>query len=179
MANTTTPATFEWGSAAAGEADPAARMTHAELLARVDDAWRPFREAIRSVGRGRMNEPTGSGWTYRDLLAHVAAWHDLTTRRLRKFRETGTFPGPGDEVLLGLPAFRDADDFNARVMTTHRLVGAEALLDELDTAFRSLRSELVTLSDDQIHANDDWVIAIVTGNTFGHYEEHAKEVGLE
>jgi len=101
-----------------------------------------------------MNEPTGSGWTYRDLLAHVAARHDLTTRRLRRFRETGTFPGPGDEVALGLPAFRDADDFNARVMASHRLVGAEALL-------------------------DDWVIAIVTGNTFGQYEEHAKEVGLE
>ena len=139
MANTTTPVTSE------------------DLLARVDEAWRPFREAIRGVGRARMDEPTGSGWTYRDLLAHVAAWHDLTTRRLRKLRETGTFPGPGDEVSFG----------------------ADALLDELDAAFRSLRSELATLSDDQIHANDDWAIAIVTGNTFGHYQEHAKEVGLE
>jgi hypothetical protein len=161
MANITTPATSE------------------DLLARVDEAWRPFRAAIRGVGRARMNEPTGSGWTYRDLLAHVAAWHDLTTRRLRKFREAGTFPRPGDELSLGLPAFRDADDFNARVMASHRLVGAEALLDELDTAFRSLRSELATLRDDQIHANDDWVIAIVTGNTVGHYGEHAREVGLE
>jgi hypothetical protein len=157
----------------------AARMTRAELLTRVDDAWRPFRAASRGVGRARMNEPTGSGWTCRYLLAHVAAWHDLTTRRLRKLRETGTFPRPGAEVSLGLPAFRDADDFNAHVITSHRLVGAEALLDELDTAFRSLRSELVTLSDDQIQANDDRVIAIVTGNTVGHYEEHAKEVGLE
>jgi Mycothiol maleylpyruvate isomerase N-terminal domain len=161
MASTTTPA------------------TSSELLARVDDAWRPFREAVRGVGRARMNEPTGAGWTYRDLLAHVAASHDLTTRRLRKFRETGTFPGPGDEVSLGLPAFRDADDFNARVIASHRLVGAEALVDELDTAFRLLRSELVTLNDEQIHANTDWVIAIVTGNTYGHYDEHAKELGLE
>jgi hypothetical protein len=161
MASTTTPGTSR------------------ELLARVDDAWRPFREAVRGIGRARMIEPTGAGWTYRDLLAHVAAWHDLTTRRLRKFRETGTFPGPGDEASLGLPEFRDADDFNARVVTSHRLVGAEALVDELDTAFRSLRSELAKLSDEQIHANRDWVIAIVSGNTFGHYAEHAKEVGLE
>jgi ABC-type branched-subunit amino acid transport system ATPase component len=83
-----------------------------------------------------------------------------------------------DEVSLGLPAFRDADDFNARVMAGHRLVGAEALVDELDTAFRSLRSELAKLTDEQIHANDDWAIAIVTGNTFGHYEEHAGELGV-
>lgn len=153
--------------------------TAKELLERVDDGWRRFREAVRHVGRAKMDDQTGGGWTYRDLLAHVAAWHDLTTRRLRKFRETGTFPGPGDEVSLGLPAFRDADDFNARVMASHRLVGAEALVDELDTAFRSLRSELAKLSDEQTHANDGWVIAIVTGNTYGHYEEHAKELGLE
>ena len=154
-------------------------VTSSELLAQVDHAWRQFREAVRGVGRARMNERTGSGWTYRDLLAHVAAWHDLTTRRLRRFRETGTFPGPGDEVSLGLSASADADDFNARVMASHRLVGAEALLDELDTAFRSLRSELTMLSDDQIHENDDWVVTIVTGNTLGHYQEHAKELGLE
>ena len=73
----------------------------------------------------------------------------------------------------------DLDDFNARVMASHRLVGAEALLDELDTGFRSLRSELAKLNDDQIHANKDWAIAIVSGNTYGHYPEHAKELGLE
>ena len=39
MANTTTPVTSE------------------DLLARVDAAWRPFRAAIRGVGRARMNEP--------------------------------------------------------------------------------------------------------------------------
>jgi hypothetical protein len=125
-----------------------------------------------------MNEPTGAGWTYRDLLAHIAAWHDLTARRLRRFRETGTFPGPGDEVALGLPAFRDADEFNARAVASHRLVGAEALIDELDTSFRSLRSELAMLSDEQVHANDDWVITIVAGNSYDHYGEHARELGL-
>jgi hypothetical protein len=161
MGSTTTPATSE------------------ELLARVDDAWRPFREAVRSVGRARMNEPTGGGWTFRDLPAHVAAGHDLTTRRLRAFRETGRFPGPGDEASLGLPAFRDTDAFNARVAANHRLVGAEALVDELEEAFRMLRSEIAKLSDEKIHANDDWVIAIVTGNTFGHDAEHAKELGIE
>src|ERR1700682_4606113 len=153
-------------------------VTSKELRARVDDAWRPFREAVRGVGRARMSEPTGAGWTYRDLLAHVAAWHDLTTRRLRTFRETGTFPGPGDKVALGLPTFRDADDFNASVIASHRLVGAEALVDELDTAFRSLRSELAMLNDEQIHANRDWVIAIVSGTTYRHYSEHASELGL-
>jgi hypothetical protein len=126
-----------------------------------------------------MNEPTGAGWTYRDLLAHGAACHDRTTRRLRKSRETGAFPGLGNEVSLGLPASGDVDDFNARTTASHRLAGAEALVDERDTAVCLLRAELAKVTEAQIYATKDWGIAIVTGNTFGHYDEHPKELGLE
>jgi hypothetical protein len=78
----------------------------------------------------------------------------------------------------GIAPFADGDEFNARLTSSHRLVGAEALTDELDTTFRSLREEIALLTDDQVRANDDWVIAIVAGNTYGHYEEHAKELDL-
>ena len=149
-----------------------------ELLARIDEGWRPFREAVRGVGRARMNEPTGAGWTFRDLVAHVSAWHDLTSRRLRALLETGKLPGPGDERSLGLQAFRDVDEFNARVTASHRLVGPEALTDELDTTYRALRGAVAALTDGQLHANDDEVIAMVRGNTFGHYQEHASELGV-
>lgn len=149
-----------------------------ELLARIDEGWRPFREAVRGIGRARMNEPTVAGWTFRDLVAHVSAWHDLTARRLRALLETGKLPGPGDERSLGLPPFRDVDEFNARVTASHRLVGAEALVDELDTTYRAVRGAVAALTDDQLHANEDQVVAIVTGNTFGHYEEHAMELGI-
>ncbi len=179
MASTTTPGTFEWGSAAAGKAGPAARLTQAELLARVDDGWRPFREAVRHIGRAKMAEPTGAGWTFHDLVAHVAGWHDLTARRLRAFRSNGAVPGPGDEVALGLPAFTDADAFNARVVTSHRLVGAEALVDELDTTFRAVRRELAALTDEQLRTHGDRLVDIVACCTYGHYQEHATELGLE
>jgi hypothetical protein len=148
-----------------------------ELLARMDDGWRSFREAVRHVGRAKMGEPSGGGWTYHDLFAHIAAWQDLTARRVRVFRTTGAFPGASDETALGVQPFKDADEFNARVVSSHRLVGAEALVDELDATFRALRSEVAQLTDDQIHANEDWVSSIVRGNTYGHYEEHAKELG--
>src|SRR2546421_12698516 len=151
-----------------GRPHGAARMTSAELLRKVDEGWRPFREAVRHVGRAKVAEPTGAGWTFHDLVAHVSGWHDLTARRLRAFRTTGKFPGAGDEAALGIPAFKDADEFNARLVKSHRLVGAEALTDELDTTYRALRSEVAQLGDDQVHANDDWVIKIVAGNSYGH-----------
>lgn len=152
--------------------------TATELVERVDDGWRRFREAARHVGRAGMSGPTGSGWTYHDLFAHIAGWQDLTARRLAVLRATGRFPGPGDEGAVGIPAFANADELNARLISSHRLVGPEALIDELDTTFRSLRSELVQLSEAQLHANEDELIAVVAGNTYGHYEEHAAELEL-
>jgi hypothetical protein len=150
-------------------------MTSAELLAKVDEGWQAFREEVRSIGRA-MDEPTGGGWTYRDLIAHFAAWQDLTARRLRRMRETGTYPGAADPAL-GVQPFKNDDEFNARVTAGHRLVGAEALLDELDAAYRAVRTEIAKLTDDQINANDGFAVAIVRGNTWGHYEEHAAELG--
>lgn len=149
-----------------------------ELLAQVDAAWKPFRETVRHIGRAKLSEPTGAGWSYHDLVAHVAGWHDLTARRLRVLRDTGTMPGPGDESSLGIASFADADEFNARLVSSHRLVGAEALLDELDTTFLSVRQEIAGLTDAQLQANGGQIVAIVAGNTYGHYAEHATELDL-
>ena len=151
--------------------------SQAELLARVDLGWRVFREAVRHVGRAKIDEPTGAGWTYHDLVAHVAAWHDLAARRLRILRTEGRFPGY-NEGVAGIAPFKDADEFNERVRASHRLVGAEALTDELDTTFRALRAEVAQLSDEQVRANAGWVVAVTGGNTYGHYLEHASELGI-
>jgi hypothetical protein len=151
--------------------------TSSQLLAAVDEGWRVFREAVRHVGRARMDEPTGGGWTFHDLFAHVAAWHDLTARRLRVLRTEGRFPAY-NEGVGGIAPFKDADEFNARVTSSHRLVGPEALTDELDTTFRAVRAEVAQLSDEQVRANAGWAIAVIGGNTYGHYEEHAKELGI-
>lgn len=152
--------------------------TSKDLLRRIDEGWRPFRDAVRGLGRGRFGDTTPVGWTYRDLIAHVAAWEDLTARRLRKFRETGE-PGLPEDA-------QDTDAFNARVAESHRLVGAEALVDELDTAHRRLTEEIARLSDEQIRQDvrptawgpQSWVVAVVAGNSFGHYREHAEEMGI-
>ena len=150
--------------------------TSHELLARVDEGWRSFRESVRHVGRSGMDRQTGAGWTFHDLFAHIAGWHDLAARRLRVLRLTGALPGPGDESSVGIPAFATADEFNARLVSSHRLVGAEALVDELDATFHALRAEIALLTDAQIHAADDRVIADVAGNTYDHYAEHASEL---
>ena len=149
MANTTTPGT-------------------SELQRLVDDGWRVFRDSVRHIGRARMGDTISGGWTYKDLVAHVAAWEERTARQLKAFREAGAH-----ERLPG----GDADAFNARVVESHRLVGPEAILDELDTSHRLLLHELRQVTDGQLQVHE-WVGAVVVGATSGHYEEHANELGL-
>jgi hypothetical protein len=127
----------------------------------MDEGWRRLREAVCDVGRAKMDEPTGAGWTYHDLFAHIAGWHDLTLRRMRVYRAEGRFP-EYDEVVGGIAPLTDGHEFNARLGSSHRLVGAEALTDELE----------------QVRANDDWVSSVVGGNTYRHDEEQATERGL-
>lgn len=139
-------------------------MNRCELLQKVERGWHEFRARVRHVGRDAMSRPTPVGWTYRDLVAHVAAWEELSVRRIRTYRETGEKP----------PFEGDVDAFNARAIAERRLVGPEAIVDELDTAHRLLVEELRRLTEEQ--AADDWVRFVVAVNTFEHYAEHAAEL---
>jgi hypothetical protein len=48
--------------------------------------------------------------------------------------------------------------------------------DELDAAHERIVEEIGKLTPEQIHAHDDWAIAVVAGNTYGHYAEHLDEI---
>lgn len=123
---------------------------------------------MRSLGRGRLGERNGAGWTFHDLLAHVAAWESLAARRLHRLATDGFESEP--------VAAADVDAFNARVITEHRLVGPEALLDELDASHGRLLDAIGALQDAQIQAHAAWVERVVSKSTYLHYAEHLCEL---
>jgi hypothetical protein len=138
-----------------------------DLLALVQASWTAFRLAIGAVGLPGLEEKTSTGWTYKDLVAHAAAWEDRTVTRLRTFRESGgkTYPGVDD-----------TDDFNAAVVERTRGRDAREVLGELDATHHRIVAEIGKLTREQLHANDDWVVAVVAGNTYGHYADHLDEI---
>ena len=138
-----------------------------DLLALVREPWINFRLAIGSIGIPGLEEKTWTGWTYKDLAAHAAAWEDRTASRLATFRESGANTYPGVD---------DTNEFNAAVVERTRGRDARDVLGELDAAHARIVGEIGKLTPEQIHANDDWVIAVVAGNTYGHYAEHFDEV---
>jgi hypothetical protein len=138
-----------------------------DLFALVQTAWTQFRLAISAIGLPGLAEKTSTGWTYKDLVAHAAAWEDRTATRLRTFRENAA------KTLDGAD---DADEFNAAVVERTRGRDAREVIGDLDVAHARILEELAKLTPEEIHRNDDQVIAVVAGNTYGHYAEHLDEI---
>ena len=147
--------------------DPAAPRSVGELLAQTDDGWAWFRAAVQDLGEQEWDDPVpGGGWTRRKMLNHIRVWHEITARRLAQFRESGErAPSPGDEDAINAQAAADAD-----------LRSREVILGGLDDSFARLRAEIGRLRDDQLASHDGWPVAVVAGNTYGHYEEHRRDV---
>jgi hypothetical protein len=144
----------------------AAIKTGTELAQAAERAWIPFRIAIASLGLDGLEAATPSGWTFKDLVAHVTAWSDLTIERLAQYAETGEPVGSG----------READDINAEVVERTKGRDTREILRELDASIGKLFEAITKLDEKQLHRNDDWAIAIVAGNTYGHFAEHHVEL---
>jgi hypothetical protein len=175
--------------------DPAGPSTR-EILEAVDVAWQPFHVAAMRLAPDRLEEATAAGWTYKVMLAHVAAWHELTARRLEAYREKGRVEPPTGRAAL--PTFEELgfartdiealmrewhfDKFNAAVKAAATERAGADVLRSLDASFAHVREAIAALTDAEsaAHVTDgkSFVYAIVEGNTFAHYDEHAVELGL-
>jgi hypothetical protein len=138
-----------------------------ELFALMDGGWRTFRAAASAWPSERMDEHIDEdGWSRKQMLAHISAWHDATHDRLGKM------------ILSGHPeeGVGDEDAFNARV--ARQAIGRTAgeVLKEMEMTFNRLRRQVSRLSDQQLRADDGWAAQVIAGNTFEHYAEHAADV---
>ena len=148
--------------------DRPAPTTVAEVRRQADEGWSWFRAAVHGLTEDAWEDPVPSGgWTRRKMLNHIRVWHDLTAGRLRHFRETGERPpSPGDEDAINAAAAADAD-----------LRSRANILAGLDASYERLLEEISQLRDVELAAHEGWPVAVVAGNTWGHYEEHRADLG--
>lgn len=130
-----------------------------ETLRRFDEGWTAFRAAVRDRGRAGLMAATPSGWSCRDMCAHVANWMQVATNELA----AGKFGRWSAETIQAE---------NDRAVEAHRLVGPEAMVDELDTSQRRLREAIVASGD---RAPDLKVADVIGFYTYLHWEEHLGE----
>ena len=140
-----------------------------EMLRRVDGAFYAFRAAAVRFPSERMDEHlTQDGWTRKQMLAHIAAWHDLTSDRLIKLMISGR-PQQLD---------RDVDAINASVARIAIGKTSGEVLKDVEATFNRLRRQMQRLTDAQLRQADSWAGQIIAGNTFEHYAEHMADLYL-
>jgi hypothetical protein len=145
------------------EIESAIPRTPAQFVERIEKVWKPFRASIRERGRAGLGAATSSGWTYKDLVAHVVGWMQQTVREMQT-----------NEFTTGWTA-TTIQEYNERSVRTHELVGPEAILDELDTAYRRLIETLRALPDGEV---DEKIAGSMPYYTYLHWEEHFGELGI-
>ena len=166
--STAEPATPEAATTAPSDPAAADAPTVGETLARADSYFRAFRALAAQFPRHRIDEPLTREWTRKQMLAHVAAWHDRTTERLIAFIKTGAEQPLGEGI----------DGFNARVARAAVGRTSGEVLGSLDSSFNRLRRTIAQLTDEQLREHDAWASAVVAGNTYEHYDEHADDLRL-
>ena len=138
-------------------------------LRRMDEGWAAFYALASALRNDQLTARLGEGaWTRKQMLAHISAWHELTTGRLLKFSESGEpvdLPGEESEDAINLRAARASDG-----RTTGEVVMATA-----DT-HRRLRRTVAAMTDAQLAAHDGWAAAVIAGNSFDHYAQHLDEL---
>ncbi|MGH2467003.1 MAG: DinB family protein [Candidatus Limnocylindrales bacterium] len=146
---------------------PTDPLTVRESLELMDRGWADFQQQVRGLPMERLQQPLASGaWTRKQMLGHLATWHDLTVHRLSTFADTGQ-PNGLDE---------DEDVVNARAARAAEGRPIEAVLSSLDVSFQRLRREVSKLSDTQLAAHASWAAAVIAGNSYGHYREHLSDL---
>ena len=138
-----------------------------QTIARVDAGWNEFIHAVQALPPQQLEEKLGEhAWTRKQMLAHLAVWHELTTDRLGRFVESGRPVAlEEDEEVVNGRAARGAEG---------RTSGEVLLV--LQESFRRLRRQIAQLTDAHLAAADAWAARTIAGNTYGHYQEHAADV---
>ena len=148
-------------------------MTKSEFLTLLLSARAEWEAALNEVGEGRMNQIVRGEWTVKDLIAHVS-WSVNEMVGVLKARAL-----VGSELWV-----LTNDERNAILFKENRGRDLKDVLDEDKRLYQQFLELFNTLNDDDLNnaANfrempPDWLPwQVLKGNTYKHYEEHAREL---
>lgn len=131
-------------------------------------------EFTSAAGAADLDATTSSGWTAKEMVAHVAFWLETTPPFV-----TGAFRGDESAFNVTFPSgyaagdgeWPDADIHNAREAAWARDQTSEAVLGRLRAAGAGLRTFLESVTDDEATAQ-----AAYYGDIAGHLRTHRQEL---
>lgn len=151
-------------------------MSNATYLETVEARWDTLREAAGKLGVRGLEQSTPSGWTAKEMLAHVAFWHEAAPYVIEHMLRGK--PDPASWLFpSGYDPFASDEDWpsdavhNAREAAWARGQTPAAVLDRLDRAHAGLVEVLATLTEDELTTHAAYLTEV-----HAHLVEHANEL---
>lgn len=153
-------------------------LSKAELLEAVKKSWTELTEAIGELNEDQMGEPkVQEGWTVKDIMAHVAAWHRLAMDRIHAATTGDDLKFPvikGDEF---------ADTFNAETYTKFKDQPLDNVAVEFYSSYEEFLHQIESLDEELLPQNLPFEWAgnltyqiMISANTHWHYPEHIEAI---
>jgi uncharacterized protein (TIGR03083 family) len=138
-----------------------------ELLERMRTAREALERTLAGLDEAALAEPGPEGWSVKDHLAHLAAWQ-------RKV--LGNMDGRAGYEVLGVPEdiYQRGDwvEINEFVRAPDKDRPAAEVLAEFRRVNQVITQRVAGTPDSQLFGEDDKLLSNISGNTFGHDDEH-------
>lgn len=152
-------------------------MTRIEILEALErDRSRLFNLLEGIPDDALVTQPVVDSWTVKDLVGHMALWHQVAIQFIADFVRDGV------PKSLGLKDDAAINAYNAQGAAERRDWSLARAREELDASYRSLTSAIGQLRDDDLHAPlpDPWQGAtlerLIAINSYDHNPEHIDQI---
>jgi hypothetical protein len=139
-----------------------------ELLNEAAREYKALHEALQGLNETQMTEVWLGTWSVRDIVAHIAGWHQELGPALERLTR-------GERPIPEGVSYDDVDAWNARFVDARRHSAVADVLLELDKTHEAFLRAAAAVPPERFQPGKTaW--KIVDGNSAHHYREHGEQV---
>lgn len=144
-------------------------MTRAQLLVKVERAWRDFENSYEGLTDTQLLTPGVTGnWSVRDIIAHVTWWEEEALKHLPLIQNGGR--PPRYSVKYG-----GIDAFNALMTEQRSGLSLEEVLRQHDEVHARLIA-CIENSPEELFTTETRYRRRIRLDAYGHYPIHARAI---
>ena len=145
-----------------------AATTKEELLNEAAREYKGFHEALQGLNESQMSEVWLGTWSVKDIVAHIAGWHEEMGPALERLSR-------GERPIREGVSYDDVDAWNARFAATAKGREITDLLLELDRTHEDFMLAADHIPEER-YEPDKTAYRIVDGTSAHHYHEHGEQI---
>jgi hypothetical protein len=139
-------------------------MDKQTALGKVEEGFSQLLGAVDGLDEAAMSERFYGDWAAKDVLAHIAGWHQTMTEGMERMAR-GERPTPE-----GVD-YSDADSWNAKFAAAMKPQNASTVVATLRQSFMNFVRAARAIPDDR-YGEGKTINRILEASGYGHYDEH-------